>query len=248
MPLYNGTQKIKISGVAKVYVGTQLVYQNAPVLTSITLSGQTTSLNRGAAFKFGGTVTAHYSNGSTANVTSATTFTGYNMSKAGTYTVTASYTENNVTKTATYKLTVNKAWTAIWTGNKSKTVSTSAGSSVDVWSNISLTGSQTIRITFTMSSSGSGTGEWFNNGSTTSSKPGSPLQLTFNFSSSKSNIVGAKRYRSGGPGQYYSSVALNYTYSSTQSSRKFYITGGVDSYSGGSGTVSLTVTKIERYY
>ena len=107
MAIYNGTQKVKVSGVAKVYVGTQIVYQNAPVLTSITLSGQTTSLNRGAAFSFGGTVTAHYDNGSTADVTSSTTFSGYNMSTAETYTVTASYTEGGVTKTATYTLIVN---------------------------------------------------------------------------------------------------------------------------------------------
>lgn len=85
----------------------------AKVLQSITLSGQTTSLNRGAAFSFGGTVTAHYSDSSTANVTSSTTFSGYNMSKAGTYTVTARYTEGGVTKTATYSLTVNKAYSAI---------------------------------------------------------------------------------------------------------------------------------------
>lgn len=83
------------------------------VLTKITLSGQTTSLNRGASFSFGGTVTATYNDGSTANVTSSTTFSGYNMSTAGTYTVTASYTYRSVTKTATYSLTVNKAWTQI---------------------------------------------------------------------------------------------------------------------------------------
>lgn len=107
MAIYNGTQKINVSGVDKIYVGTQLVYQNTPpVLESITLSGQTTSLNRGASFKFGGTVTAHYDNGSTANVTSQSTFSGYNMNKAGTYTVTAKYTENGVTASATYSLEV----------------------------------------------------------------------------------------------------------------------------------------------
>ncbi len=80
--------------------------QSAKVLQSITLSGQTTSLNRNAAFSFGGVVTANYSDGSTANVTSNTTFSGYNMSVSGTYTVTASYTENSTTVTATYSLTV----------------------------------------------------------------------------------------------------------------------------------------------
>lgn len=86
----------------------------APVLNSISLSGQTTSLNRGSAFSFGGTVSAHYSDGTVTNVTSKTTFSGYNMSKSGSYTVTATYEG----KTATYKLTVNKAWSALWSGNK----------------------------------------------------------------------------------------------------------------------------------
>ena len=118
MPIYNGTQKVKMSGIAKIYVGTQLVYQNAPALVSITLSGQTTSIDRGSAFSFGGTVTANYSNGSTADVTSSTTFSGYNMSTAGTYTVTASYTENGITVTATYNLTVNKIWSTLWSGTR----------------------------------------------------------------------------------------------------------------------------------
>lgn len=91
--------------------------QSAKILQSIVLSGQTTSLNRGAAFSFGGTVTAHYSDGSTADVTADTTFSGYNMSTAGTYTVTASYTEGSTTATATYSLTVNKAYSTIWSGS-----------------------------------------------------------------------------------------------------------------------------------
>lgn len=96
--------------------------QSAKVLQSITLSGQTTSLNRNAAFSFGGTVTAHYSDSSTANVTSSTTFNGYNMSTAGTYTVTASYTEDNVTVTATYSLTVNPIWTTTYNNSTGKKI------------------------------------------------------------------------------------------------------------------------------
>lgn len=102
-------KRITIAGV---------VVWESKVLTSITLSGQTTSLDREASFSFGGTVIANYSDGSTADVTSSTTFSGYNMSTAGTYTVTASYTEDGVTKTATYSLTVNKVWSTIWSGTK----------------------------------------------------------------------------------------------------------------------------------
>lgn len=86
----------------------------AKILQSIVLSGQTTSLNRNAAFSFGGVVTANYSDGSTADVTADTTFSGYDMSTSGTYTVTASYTENGVTQTATYSLTVNPIWTTVY--------------------------------------------------------------------------------------------------------------------------------------
>lgn len=140
MAIFNGNQKVKLSGIAKVYVGTTLVYQNAPVLTSITLSGQTTSLDRGSAFSFGGTVTAHYDNGTTANVTSSTTFSGYNMSSTGQYTVTASYTENNVTQTATYTLKVvasfkvsfPRSW--IYASHVDGTAFTIADSSIDAGS------------------------------------------------------------------------------------------------------------------
>ena len=52
------------------------------------------------------TVTATYSDSTTADVTNSATFSGYNMSSAGTQTVTASYTEGGVTKTATYTITV----------------------------------------------------------------------------------------------------------------------------------------------
>lgn len=108
MPIYVGTQKIAPSGVEKVYVGTVLVYQKTQpvVLVSIAVSGQTTTFNYGATFVFGGTVTATYSNGTTADVTSSSTFSGYNMTSPGTQTVTVSYTEDGVTKTTTYQITV----------------------------------------------------------------------------------------------------------------------------------------------
>lgn len=75
-------------------------------LSSISLSGQTTTLPLDSTFSFDGTVTATYTNGTTADVTNSTTFSGYDMSTAGTQTVTASYTENGITKTTTYELIV----------------------------------------------------------------------------------------------------------------------------------------------
>ena len=333
MPIYIGTQKIDVSGMEKVYVGTQLVYQStvalvsistagqttnyyvgdtfsyngtctalysdgstatvtptvsspdmsttgtktvtltytengitatttynitvtAVVLTSITLSGQTTSLNRGAAFSFGGTVTAHYNNSSTANVTSSTTFSGYNMNTAGTYTVTASYTEGGVTKTATYQLTVNKVWTQLWSGSKtiSWTSSSSAPADVTVYSNSSLPNTSDIRITFTMSNApgGGSAGQYLktwqtarNNASNyTTTKPTSPLRG----SSFNPNTM------------YYCLGVCNYTSSTYGGQQLFLIWGGssdkkfylhaVSSSSqyASSKTISITVTKIERYY
>lgn len=91
--------------VTQIQRGSTILWRNKR-LVSIALSGQSTTLPQDSTFTFDGIVTATYSDGSTKDVTSSTTFSGYNMSTAGTYTVTASYTELGVTKTATYQLTV----------------------------------------------------------------------------------------------------------------------------------------------
>ena len=76
-------------------------------LSSISISGYTTSFVEGDTFSFGGTVTAHYSDSSTDNVTSSSTFTGYNMASVGNHTVTVSYTYKGTAKTQTYGITVS---------------------------------------------------------------------------------------------------------------------------------------------
>lgn|GEM_PF-2390957 len=76
-------------------------------LTSISISGQRTAFTVNDDFSFGGTVTAHYNDDTTADVTSSASFDGYNMSTQGTQTVTVSYSEGGVTKTATYSITVS---------------------------------------------------------------------------------------------------------------------------------------------
>ena len=82
----------------------------AVVLSSISISGTPTKTTYLVGQSFdptGITVTATRNNGSTANVTSSTTFTPDPLT-AGTTSVTASYTEGAVTKTATISgLTVN---------------------------------------------------------------------------------------------------------------------------------------------
>jgi len=79
----------------------------AKTLSSITISGYKTTFVEGDTFSFGGTVTAHYSDSSSADVTLSTTFTGYNMANVGNQTVTVSYTHKGTTKTQTYEITVS---------------------------------------------------------------------------------------------------------------------------------------------
>ena len=78
-------------------------------LSSIALSGTyPTTFTQGGTFSHDGmTVTATYSDSTTADVTSSATFSGYNLSNTGNQTVTVSYTEGVVTKTATYTITVS---------------------------------------------------------------------------------------------------------------------------------------------
>ncbi len=77
-------------------------------LSYISVSDAKTTFTVGDTFSFGGTVTAHYTNGSSADVTNSATFTGYNMANSGNQTVTVSYTEGGINKTTTYAITVNK--------------------------------------------------------------------------------------------------------------------------------------------
>lgn len=82
-------------------------------LSSIAVNGQTTNFRVGDTFSFGGTVTAHYTDFSSTDVTSSATFSGYNMSSVGLQTVTVSYTESGVTETTTYSITVADVPTGI---------------------------------------------------------------------------------------------------------------------------------------
>ena len=233
-------KKIQINGVT--------VWEEATpkVLTSITLSGQTTSLSRGAAFSFGGTVTAHYSDSSTADVTSSTTFSGYNMSTAGTYTVTASYTEDGVTKTATYTLTVNKAWSQTWSGSKTCKIasSTKTGNGVVGYTATGKGYNVQFRVTFTMAGSGgTGTTQYrVYNGSYTTTKPGSPYSLTINQGTDANEFLRIRRYSGSTQAYVYAEIARD-----TSNNRcSISMNGGASS--GSTYTVYITITKIEQYY
>ena len=102
-------------------------YANPVELSSVTTSGQTTLFTAGNKWSYGGTLTAHYSDSSSAAKT-PTSFkygaSGINPTTAGT-TITADttlnhdthngkyiyvvYTENDITKWASYQITVNAA-------------------------------------------------------------------------------------------------------------------------------------------
>ncbi len=83
-------------------------YEETPTVTlaSIEVSNAKTSYNVGDQF-VKPTVTAYYSDQSSKDVTASATFSGYELTKAGSYTVEVSYTEGGVTKTTSYGITVS---------------------------------------------------------------------------------------------------------------------------------------------
>ena len=84
---------------------TQSITVTAPkILSSISVSGQKVSFAEGDAFSFGGAVTAHYTDGTTSNVTSQATFSGYNMFTVGNQTVDVSFGG----KSTSYSITVSQ--------------------------------------------------------------------------------------------------------------------------------------------
>ena len=104
-----GTQTVQVSytyeGITQ-YDTFEITVSKQRELTSISLSGQTTSYWVGDTFSFDGTVTAHYDDESERTV-SANVSTYPDMTTAGNKNVTISYTENNVTKQASYQITVS---------------------------------------------------------------------------------------------------------------------------------------------
>ena len=122
-----------------------------PILSTITISGYTTSFDVGDHFSFDGIVTAHYINAADKVVTNDVTFSPIDLgdelsaSDDG-KTITVSYTENEIVKTATYIIEV------------------SAASFDGVYEGV-ITGTIDRYMTLTLNSNGSGvyTNSWTNN-------------------------------------------------------------------------------------
>ncbi len=80
----------------------------AKTLSYISISGEKTSYTVDDTF-VKPTVTAHFSDSTSNDVTSSAIFSGYDMSAAGNYTVTVSYTYGSTTKTTTYSISVTSS-------------------------------------------------------------------------------------------------------------------------------------------
>lgn len=105
--------QVRLNSLTVTYVGGDYV---PPVLESIAVSGDyETEFTQGDEFTFGGTVIATFDNGTSKDVTSSATFSGYNMSEVGTQEVIVTYEG----KTATYYITIAekqqgaKTWTLV---------------------------------------------------------------------------------------------------------------------------------------
>lgn len=110
-PALNTALKVSDTSVTITYGGKStsqsITVNKVKELSSITISGYTTLYVEGDSFNFGGTVTAHYDDSTSENVTSSAIFAGYTMTTVSQQTVTVSYTYRGTTKTTQYNITVN---------------------------------------------------------------------------------------------------------------------------------------------
>ncbi len=99
-----GNQTVSVSYTNGTTVNTSYsITVTALAVTSIEISGYTTTFKVDDTFSFGGTVIANYNNGSSADVTSSASYSGYNMSTSGNQTITVSFGG----KSATYQIVVS---------------------------------------------------------------------------------------------------------------------------------------------
>ena len=120
----NATITVKTSDGNKTATCTVTVTASTKTLSSIEVSNPKTTFMVDEDFECGGTVTAHFSNSSTADVTAEATFSGYNTSSLGQQTVQVEYEYAGVTKSTSYAITVTN--TATDTSSGSATIASGA--------------------------------------------------------------------------------------------------------------------------
>ena len=146
-------------------------------------------------------------------------------------------------------MTVNKAWSTLWSGSKTCkcTGTTVSGNSSNFASSASNTGyTPQIRVTFSMSASGSGSTYSNLNGTVASGTKSSPQTMTVGSIGNFRVIVAVGRGTSTSNWAYYCSSELQATKDTTNNRIRFSLYA--DYYTGTTGNSSLTVTKIEQYY
>lgn len=254
---YNGNT-VQITNTTVLGTTYWYIYlQVKKVADYIVLSGYNTNFYKNDTFAYGGTVTAYYLSGSSNVVTSPLSFTGFDMSTAGTYTVNVNYytqakwnlsqqTKTTASVNATYTLTVSE-WIELWSGNVTRTRdATGTAVSTDIASFSSselLSGNNTFRITYSMAGTGS-TVSYQENGSSVSNYH-SPLSTTINVLNPDSQTTyTVAQVRGGTSAIAYYQVQLRWEYSGL----KFYLYDNKSVFGTPTdSSATMTVTKIERY-
>ena len=240
---------IAINGVA--------VWGTPKILDSITIPSNTkTDYDTGNSY-IQPLVTAHYTDGSTLDIYSNTP--QYQnlvydrptspFTTVGTYPVNITYTEGGITKTISYTIYI-RSFETLWSGTVMLSWNTSSStvpSPVNVYTNSSLT-SGNYRITFGMSNYAGtfSSPTYYKNGTGTTVKPTSPIMFNgLDASTSLERVLGVTGRKLLSSTFKYLSLDWDAT------NHKFVIKGAYNpstATSGGStsGTISITVTKIEH--
>ena len=243
------TASVTISG--QTYSKTCAVTVSTPkTLSSISVSGQKTSFKVGDAFSFGGTVTAHYTDSTTANVTASASFSGYNMSTTGNQTVTVSYTEGT-TKTTTYSITISEN-----TGTNSETIVMSEQGFSNAQAVTTINGSN-CSISFDKGSN-SNSPKYYDSGSSVRAYGGNTLTITssetivgisFTFGTGEdSNAITTNKGTFTSPNWTGSANSVTFTIASGSGNRRFASITITYESSGSSTPTSITATVNKTYY
>ena len=135
----------------------------------------------------------------------------------------------------------SEGWHTIWEGS---VTSNNSSSDIEVANLNALSGTVTLRVTWSYTASGGSnmtTTYYNNNGSTTTTiKPDSPFQFDLDTSSLRNYIVGCSRLaKNSGRKCHLKWVNVN---------KSFALYGSVGMFGNGGVNLSMTVTKIEQYY